>query len=378
MAVLGIGGKLYLRRAAPEPFAISSETVDGNENALTTIFPGYWSGDKVTAYCLPAGTGTFPPNPEGYAAYYGGKYFLGPNRSHITGLNDTFYKASGEEYPDDSAGDDAQFYARVDDVSDDETIPDCQEDTYWIHIDELGYVSFYDTRCKALTGASSDRVNLFGTVEGVITIAPFGSANYNNAIWACARGYGDYEFSDVQDPVTLVSICEDAPDYELPEFDPTDYADANVFPRTDLAGQTAPYWELMCDLAQWSLELSAPSVDTTSISEKFGEAVKSLVTGGGSAEFLIDRKCHDDGEYDNLALMKLLLMTEKGCEASARFYLVNRRRQSSAGPGQILGDLYYAADLLVTASAVNVRPSDIIAGTANFVTTGEIRLLEAI
>lgn len=378
MAVLGVGGKLVLKRDAPEACLIDSAAVDGNLNALSTICAGYWSGDRVTTTCLPSGNSAFPPNPEGYGTYYASKYFLGPNRSHITSYQHNFYKASGEEYPTGSAGNDAQFYSRVGDVSGGNTIPDCQESEYWINIDELGYVSFYNSRCAALGGKQSDRVNLFGTVAGTIGIAPFGSANYNNAFWRCARGYGNYEFSDVQDAVALTTICADAPDYEQPVFDSDEYKNADVLPRSELAGQTAPYWQIICDLREWSLELSAPSVDTTAISEKFGEAVKSLVTGGGSTEFLIDRKCYGDERDNGLTLMRLLLMTEKGCKASAKFYLVDRGNEAKASSDQLPGDLYYSTELLVTASAVNVRPTEIVAGTANFVTTGEIRLLEAI
>ena len=377
MAVLGVGGKLWLKREAPEACLVSSDVVDGNLNALSSICPGYWSGDRVTTSCLPSGTGAFPPNPAGYGSYYGGRYFLGPNRSHITGYAHKFYKEAAEEYPTGEGGDDSQFYSRVGDTVGSDTIPDCQEEEYWINIDELGYVSFYTSRSAALRGSKNDRVNLFGTVAGNIGIAPFGSANYNNAFWICARGYGDYEFSDTQDTVTLATICDDAPDYETPVYDSDEYENADVLPRDATAGQTAPYWQVICDLREWSLELSAPSVDTTAISEKFGEAVKSLVTGGGSTEFLIDRKYYGDQDDNGLTMMKLLLMTEKGCQASGKFYLIDREVSGDAGCGQISGDLYYSADLLVTASAVNVRPTEILAGTANFVTTGEIKLLEA-
>lgn len=378
MAVLGVGGKLKLKREAPDACLVSSDTVDGNLNALSSICAGYWSGDRVTTSCLPAGTGAFPPNPAGYAMYYAGKYFLGPNRSHITSSDHNFYKTASEEYPTGSSGDSSQFYSRVGDTVGSDTIPDCQESEYWINIDELGYVSFYNSRSAALRGSKADRVNLFGTVAGNIGIAPFGSANYNNAFWICARGYGDYEFSDVQDTVTLASLCDDAPNYESPVFDPDEYEDANVLPRDETAGHTAPYWQVICDLREWSLELSAPSVDTTAISEKFGEAVKSLVTGGGSTEFLIDRKYYGDQDDNGLTMMKLLLMTEKGCKASAKFYLIERGNEAKSSTEQLPGDLYYETEMLVTASAVNVRPTEIIAGTANFVTTGAIRLLEAI
>jgi hypothetical protein len=38
------------------------------------------------------------------------------------------------------------------------------------------------------------------------------------------------------------------------------------------------------------------------------------------------------------------------------------------------GDLYYKCELLVTQIAVNTRATDVIAGTAQFVTTGVIEL----
>jgi hypothetical protein len=38
------------------------------------------------------------------------------------------------------------------------------------------------------------------------------------------------------------------------------------------------------------------------------------------------------------------------------------------------GDLFYETELLVTSVAVNTRATDIIAGSLNFVTVGEIAL----
>ena len=52
------------------------------------------------------------------------------------------------------------------------------------------------------------------------------------------------------------------------------------------------------------------------------------------------------------------------------------REAGSVGCGEsIQGGLYYEANILVTASAVNLRPTEIVAGTVQFVTTEDIRLL---
>ena len=313
MAVLGVGGRLVLKREATEPCVVSGEQIDAAKDVITAVCPGYWSGDHIQVDCLPAQLpGFFPPRPDGYASYFGSKWYLGPNRTQITSNTDVFYKTASEQYPDGQFGDAAQFYARPGDSSGGDEIPDCKDDDYWIHVDQLGQISFYTSRCKALAGCPKDRVDL-APIGGDFTLTPLG-----------------------------------------------------------------PDWQVLCEVREWSLELSAPSVDTTSVAEKWGNAVKSLVTGGGSSEFLIDRTCLDDEEENGILLMKLLLLTEKGCKAEAQFWMVNRGLDCGTDCNLINGDLYYEADILITQTAVNLRPTEIVAGTAQFVTTGEIRLLEVI
>lgn len=375
MAVLGNGGKLKLRREAPQACIINDEVLDADQGYYSSICEGYWSGDHISVDCLPTSNGRFPPRPSGYASYYGSRWFLGPNRTHISSNRDKFYKADFESYPDGQFGDAAQFYARTGDVSGGEEIPPCTPGDYWIHIDALGRVSFYTSRCNALAGCDQGKVDL-ESVSGNITVAPYGSLEYVNAIWECIAALGEYKFSDGQDTITLVSICEDPPLYQKPEAGANEYDNADLQPRGLTQGKAAPYWEILCEIREWSLELDAPAVDTTSVAEKWGNAVKSLVTGGGSTEFFIDRVCREPGQADSLTLMKLLLMTERGCKAEAQFWMIDR-------PGcgvdcdLIRGDLYYETDILVTQNAINVRPTEMIAGTAQFVTTGEIKLIEA-
>ena len=103
-----------------------------------------------------------------------------------------------------------------------------------------------------------------------------------------------------------------------------------------------------------------------------------MVTAGGSTEFLIDRTCFDSDDHDNgLVLMQLLMMTEKGCEASAEFWLMSGTDSCGSSCGAINGGLFYACDILITDTAVNLRPKEIVAGTAAFVSTGEIKLITA-
>ena len=378
MAVLGVGGKLRLKRSAPEACVINSEAVIPEINSLSSICPGYWNGDHVSTICLPLASDPFPPHPGGYASYYGSRWFLGPNRSQITSRSDTFYKTDTEEYPDGQFGGASQFYSREGDESGGEVIDGCQDGDYWIHVDALGRVSFYTSRCSALKGCESDRIDLAATTSaGQITVAPFGSLEYFNAVWQCVSEYGEYRFSDGQSTVTLISICADAPTYQIPVAGTSEYDNADLLPRGH-QGVAAPFWQILCDIREWSLELNAPSVDTTAVAEKFGTAVKSLVTAGGSTEFLIDRTCFDSDDHDNgLVLMQLLMMTEKGCEASAEFWLMSGTDSCGSSCDSIKGGLFYTCDILITDTAVNLRPTEIVAGTAAFVSTGEIKLVTA-
>lgn len=375
MAVLGVGGRLLLKRGAPDVCIINPDSILPDLKAIESICPGYWSGDLISVDCFPLGDSPFPPQTDSYATYFGSRFFLGPNRDHIDSNNDQFYKNDSEDFPDGQFGDDADFYAKPGDISGGEEILPCQPADLYINIDELGRVSFYKTKCQALAGCFENRLNV--PVGDGFIISPFGTQQYQNAVWECIAALGEYRFSDGQDVITLKSICEDPPLYENPQAGFDEYGNADLQPRGLQQGKAAPFWQVLCEIREWSLELEAPAVDTTAVAEKFGNSVKSLVNGGGSTEFFIDRACREEDQGDGLDLMKLLLMTEKGCEAEAQFWIINRQGCGVGCDGLIKGDLFYEANILITQSAVNVRPTEMVAGTVNFVTTGEIKLVEA-
>ena len=389
MAVLGVGGRLVLRRPAPDPCFISpQDLLDWNSNQLLDFCPGYLSGDRVQAVGLPIDVNGIPIKPEGWSMYEGGDghWYLGENRDHISDEYDQFYKAAGEEFPVGQAGDDADFYAKEGDLyRSGHEIPEDPENEYFIHVDShTGYASFYEDRCYALQGCPQRRVNLWN-VGLPMAIGPYGSATYNNAVAECFADWGEYRYSGVDDNSSGISICRDFPLYTNPEAGTEDYDNADIIPR---GTATKGYiWEVVCGVREWNLALSAPEVDTTSVSEKFGEAVKSLVSGGGSLEFFIDRECLEEGTTNGIPLMELLLMTDKNAEAEAEFWMMTQEQcdelcwGGACGPidkciGKIGGSLYYESNILITQTSVNVRPTELVVGTANFVTTGEIKLLQ--
>ena len=393
MAVLGSGGRLELRREAPSPCVILPDALNLGNDSFEIACEGYWPGDHVVISGpdgLPIIINGRPQRWDGVATYFQNTLFVAENRDHISASTDGFYKQSGNSNNDYYRGDsnyendNALFYYQGADENDTQT----EQLEGYLCVDALGRVKLYETRCEGLACCGQSLINLSNGGNKIdfdfIVINPFGTGEYQNAITACFGEIGEYIYNDiaeddgVSDPDLLLnSICNDPPLYLNPVAGTDEFDNADVQPRGNVNAGPEPLWTILCDIREWSLELDAPSVDTTGVGEKFGEAVKSLVTGGGSADFFIDRACYEDGKDNGLYLMQLLLMTQmEGCKAKAKFFMIDRGSDTCRGTdcGSLGGALWYETDILVTRNAVNLRPTDLVAGTANFVTTGEIRL----
>jgi len=352
MAVLGINGIVRLRRDAPGPIVIPVSSARADIDVFLVKSQEFWNGDEVRLLSpngLPLSADALP---SGVGCYFGSFWELGPNRNHVTAEDDEYYVSN-----DDSV----DFYNQGTPVN---------TATYYVYRDRLDRISFYNTRAKALKGATADRIDIKQLNFKYIVMSAAGTEEYDNAIAECVAAVGEYRLSDVTDEVTLESICDFPPLFLQPVAGTAEYDDAELSPRRWINGFP---WIIQGCIAEWSIELDAAGINTTAVGDKFGENVKSIVSGGGSFDFDIDRKASDDS-YDATALMQLLLLTEKGCKAEAQFYMIYGRQESVSQPELLSGDLFYECDILITNSAVNTRAGEIIVGTANFVTTGPIEL----
>lgn len=355
MAILGVNGEMRLRREAPDPIVIPSSSLNAEINAFALSDQTFWSGDEVYLYSPTGIPIAIDAVPGGVATYFGSKWELGTNRAHITSYEDEFYQ-------DDDGVD---FYLKGNPIN---------SASFFVYRDLLDRLSLYTTRAAALNGGTADRVDLFRLDFGAIVLYAAGTAEYDNAIVECVTGFGDYDFSDIRDEVTLASICDFPPDYLQPVAGSGEYDNAEISPRRWVSGFP---WFIICNLREWTIELDGANIDSTAVGQKFGENVKSIITGGGSLDFIVQR-LGSDTTYDPTVLMKLLFLTEKGAQANAQFYMGSRADRDNAcstdGLQVLPGDLYYECDILLTNIAINTRVDEIIAGTAQFVTTGPIQL----
>ena len=393
MAVLGSGGRLELRREAPSPCVILQEDIGLGSNTFEIHCEGYWPGDRVVI-SGPDGLPIFiDGKPQAYdsvASYQQSYLFVAANRDHIANDADTFYKTGTEAYYKGSAAhqaDNALFYYQGEKAGDE---PVGTIDGY-LCIDAMGRAKLYDTKCEGMQCCGTEKYSFQNNGQRLdfdyIVVNPYGSSEYQNALTSCFGEIGEYIFNDIAENDNLAtydpnrrvdSICNDPPLYLKPPAGTDEFNNANVQPRGEVNKGPHPLWTVLCEIKNWSLNLDAPSVDTTGVGEKFGNSVKSLVSGGGSAEFFIDKKCYKDGSDNGTYLMRLLLMTQMdGCKANAKFYMMTGNGVDSCGvncDGSLSGGMWYETDILVVQNAINLRPDELVAGTANFVTTGEIKL----
>lgn len=355
MAVLGSNGYVRFRREAPDPILLKASLLRADLNTFQLGSNEFWSGDEVlltSPFGLPLSTSACP---EGVGCYFGSYWELGSNRQHVTSESSSYYVTTNNS---------VYFYNRG---------PATNTATYFISRDQLGRASFYSTRAGALAGASNNRVDFRQLDFVYLGLAAAGTQEYDDALVECIGNLGEYVFSDVSDEVTLASICDYSPSYSQPVAGTAEYDDAELTPRRWVGGFP---WIIQGQLREWSIELNAGNIDTTAVGHKFGENVKSVVSGGGTFDFLIDRIV-TDSEYDSTSLMQLLLITEKGAKAEAEFFMISDRTAQacqSTGYALAAGDLYYKCEILITNTAVNTRAAEVIAGTAQFVTTGPIEL----
>ncbi len=350
MAVLGTNGIVRFRRDAPEPIILPYTAMRADIDTFLVSNQDFWNGDEVRVFS-PNGLPISPESiPEGVGCYFGSFWELGPNRDHVTAPSDPYY-----------ALDSAYFYNRGTPIN---------TATYYIYRDSLDRISLYETRTAALGGAAADRVDLRQLRFDYILLSATGTEEYDNALAQCIAAAGPYALSDVTDEITLSSICDSAPLFDTPLPGVEEYNDADLTPRRWINGFP---WIIQGCIAQWSIELSGENLSTTAVGDKFGENIKSLITGGGSFDFDVDRFGSED-TYDSTSLLQLLLLTEKGSKAKAQFFMIANRQPEEARPTLSPGSLYYECDILITNSAINTRAGEIIVGTANFVTTGPIEL----
>lgn len=157
-------------------------------------------------------------------------------------------------------------------------------------------------------------------------------------------------------------------------------ADATGYTNYIAANRGSTLWAFQGHIEKWNLKLGGNTVDTGAIGEKFGDSIKTAVTGSGSFDFLISFVEGSDGAHDIDIILRMALMIENNARGKAKFYLKQRTEPRSVTiSGNTIvflpGSVFYSADVLLIDTSVDATPENFIKGSANFATTGPVRLL---
>lgn len=227
--------------------------------------------------------------------------------------------------------------------------------TGYIHRDALDRIYLHTTRAGALSNDAATRRSFSGvSVSKPVVLVAGANANQLTTL------------GTFQATLTTLSV-----EKRLRGWSTTS--------ATFASQATANPWNLQGQLRSWSLSRSAPEIETGSLGDKFTTHIKSVVSGSGEMDFIIDLYSKSN-ENDVDPLLRLVQLTEEGSTAKCKFYL----KKTSSGTTcanqspvvtPVSAALFFNATILLTASSIDVSPENFVIGSASFVTTGPIRLL---
>jgi hypothetical protein len=129
-------------------------------------------------------------------------------------------------------------------------------------------------------------------------------------------------------------------------------------------------------ITNYELSTQREAIDITALSDMFRSQWSSLMSGSGRISCQWDyRDCCGNGEYETAQyLLQLAVRTEVGSEFTAQLYLKTPGYNPSGVEAQANDQIWYEVDGVITGSAVQFAPGTIVEMTADFITTGPIRL----
>lgn len=349
MPVLGRDGILELSREWPDPLALRSSTVNINLSLITFNLQNqsYWTGDRVwiaAAGGVPIdvnGDG-YADTPDGHGIYRGSIYLLGPARGFYLGAE------TNENGPHYQVSDSVAYYNTAATTGLTTII------SAYIYRDPLDRIRIYSTQIDAFNNTGVNEILIKKVDSGNFVITPYSTfSGYQAAVNTTATAIFPLELDEDEQRLSDLTTL------------PAAFAEASSSPE-------ARGWLFQGSLKEWALDIDASKLDMTSIGETFGEATKALVRGAGSMTFLFDHTAVAQAQ-DPLALLRLVLLTQDGSRAAAKFYLMKDRIGSSSG-SIIGGTIYYETTILLSGCRMNLRATDLVEGSADFVVTGEIAL----
>lgn len=368
--ILGYGGYIEISREWPEPTAFPQSSSNGS--SILCREKGFWTGQRVWLYSrlgvplIPRGS-SYAPCPDGHR-FWGGLGVMGPNTDHRTGDGGPFWRPDSPVDTIYSAG---TLAAPATDIIDPGTLGNPsttwiiayfgsgydvpfwetaestgfqQITSAYIHRDQLDRLTFFSSENSAINKNQSELISFSPVVYQSLLIAPYNSST-------------SYKSS-----VELVgsSVFDESPSAERPASFYVDIPDT----LTEFAGVPENRgWAIVADCKEWALQTDPTVLDSTAIGEDFGDSVKDVVRGSGSFNSFVSSSVSGTNVFDSKSFIRLMLMTETGSKARARF-----RIQEQARNGCKMEDsVWIECDILLGPGEISVSVDNAVSYSSQFV-----------
>lgn len=348
MAVLGVGGRIVLKRTPPLPELLSYSSINRAQNTYSLTQKGYRNGDLVEI----ASTTNWPNASAGDG-------MLVP--AYISTIPAEW--RPNLELVDYSIPYDASLGASP------------YRNQLYIGVDQNNVIAFYRDRASALGNVKSERENLssinpsdaiefrlvndwrlecglvswnLNTNADILETTNLGEAFFNG-VKGKISGQGQFDFivqREFYDPKNAVIIT-------VPSYN-------NAVLWTNLPSNTTYQDAKLTD-------------NTPNTTGSYNNAVIAGTEPAPTKYQLMARTGTSN-------LMRLLLQSQDQSEVEAEFWLIPGEDERGMYEDKTLepGDLFYRTTILITATAVSTVVADLIKGSASFVTVGAIDLLEGL
>ena len=130
--------------------------------------------------------------------------------------------------------------------------------------------------------------------------------------------------------------------------------------------------QILGEVRSYEINTNRESIDVTALSEEFRSQYSSLMSGSGRITCMWDylNSAKETANY----LLQLILRTEVGSEFDAELYIKTENYSPTGEQAELNDRIFYSISAIITNAAVAFQPDSIVEVTADFITTGPIRL----
>lgn len=145
----------------------------------------------------------------------------------------------------------------------------------------------------------------------------------------------------------------------------------NAIPVEVVVNSTSP--QVLAQVRNFEINTERETADTTALSDEFRSRVNTLISGSGRITAFWEYTGNDSQELP-MYLYELAHRTKVGSNFIGRFYIKKSDYNPGGSPDRRDDEVWWRVEGIITAAAIQFTPDSAVQITADFVTTGELRL----